>query len=285
MVTEAWPVQTESPSRANTQNAAALSNSIFFVARRRDESSTGRFEIDVEPELHRIAQERVASLWAEGSGIGGANLLMAAVGAGLRAYTKFESVEYANGEPMQAERYIREVERVVLDVILDKIFGLRGSVVASVDPVSRFYILWRFTFRELCVDGGNVYVFCYPQGIEIDGPSGISGLPPSLVEKTGGKFRVRSYEERGADKNLGMRTDDKSASLIDSLHRLLWLVGKPTIRDPRFSQGFQAKHGATQTGSPGAVRPISWTRHRSGCDSQQGDSPPRKSHCKLAKRG
>lgn len=223
-VTEAWPVQTESPSRANTQGAAALSNSIFFVARKRDESLTGRFEIDVEPELHRIVQERVTSLWDEGNGIGGANLLMAAVGAGLRAYTKFESVEYANGEPMQTESYIQEVERVVLDTILDKIFGLHGSMVAAIDPASRFYILWRFTFHESYVDGGNAYVFCQPQGVEIDGPSGISGSSPSLVEKNGGKFRVRSYEERGNNENLGTRIGDKSAPLIDSLHRLIWLV-------------------------------------------------------------
>ena len=49
---------------------------------------------------------------------------MAAVGAGLRAYTKFGSVEYANGEAMPAEQYLREVEGVVLDVMLDEIFRL-----------------------------------------------------------------------------------------------------------------------------------------------------------------
>ncbi len=85
-VTEAWPVQTESRGRVNALGAAALSDSIFFVARRRDDTDTGQYETDVEPELHRIARERVTTLWAGGKGIGGADLLMAAVGAGLRAY-------------------------------------------------------------------------------------------------------------------------------------------------------------------------------------------------------
>ena len=145
-VTEAWPVQTESRSRMNTLGAAALSDSIFFVARRREESATGEYETGVEPELHRIARERVMTLWAGGKGIGGADLLMAAVGAGLRAYTKFGNVTYANGEPMPAEQYLREVEGVVLDVMLDEIFGLRGAAVGSVDSITRFYVLWRFTY-------------------------------------------------------------------------------------------------------------------------------------------
>ena len=81
-VTEAWPVQTESPTRTNALGAAALSDSIFFVARRREEAATGNYETQVEPLLHDIARERVRTLWNEGKGIGGADLLMAAVGAG-----------------------------------------------------------------------------------------------------------------------------------------------------------------------------------------------------------
>lgn len=228
-VTEAWPIQTESRGRMNTLSAAALSDSIFFVARRREEAASGQYETDVEPELHRIARERVVTLWADGKGIGGADLLMAAVGAGLRAYTRFERVEYANGEPMPAERYLREVEGVVLDVMLDEIFGLKGSAVGSVDSITRFYVLWRFTYRESSIEAGDAYVFCYPQGIEIDGPLGISGSLPGLVEKHRTKFRVRNYEERGGDDELGIGADGQPAPLIDVLHRLLWLIdNRPT---------------------------------------------------------
>ena len=222
-VTEAWPVQTESRSRMNTLDAAALSDSIFFVARRREDAATGEYETDVEPDLHRIARERVVTLWDGGKGIGGADLLMAAVGAGLRAYTRFVKVEYANGEPMLAERYLREVEGVVLDVMLEEIFGLRGAAVGAVDSITRFYVLWRFTYRESSIEAGDAYVFCYPQGIEIDGPLGISGPPPSLVEKSGSKFHVRNYKQRGDDEKLGIVADGRPAPLIDVLHRLLWL--------------------------------------------------------------
>ena len=183
IVTEAWPVQTEARGRTNAQASAALSDSIFFVARRREEFRTGRYETEVEPQLHAIARERVKTLWAGGKGIGGADLLMAAVGAGLRAYTRFARVEYANGDLVPAERYLREVEGVVLDVILDEIFGLGGAAsVGSIDSITRFYVLWRFTYRESSIEAGEAYVFCYPQGVEIDGPAGLSGPSPYLVD-------------------------------------------------------------------------------------------------------
>ena len=233
-VTEAWPVQTEARGRTNAMDTAALSDSIFFVARRREQTDTGQYETDVEPELHRIARERVTTLWAGGKGIGGADLLMAAVGAGLRAYTRFARVEYANGDPVPAERYLREVEGVVLDVMLDEIFGLRGAAVGAVDALTRFYILWRFTYRESSIEAGDAYVFCYPQGIEIDGPGGLSGPAPSLVEKSGSKFRVRTFEERGSEEELGSGLDDKRAPLIDVIHRLLWLLDHRPVNVQEF---------------------------------------------------
>ena len=238
-VTEAWPVQTESRGRVNALGAAALSDSIFFVARRRDDAATGQYETEVAPELRRIARERVTTLWAGGKGIGGADLLMAAVGAGLRAYTRFAKVEYANGEAVPAERYLREVEGVVLDVMLDEIFGLRGAAVASVDPLTRFYILWRFTYRESPIEAGDAYVFCYPQGIEMDGPDGVAGPAPALVEKVragsgGSKFRVRTFEERGGGDALGIGADGRPAPLVDVVHRLLWLLDRRPARVREF---------------------------------------------------
>lgn len=233
-VTEAWPVQTEARGRSNAVGAAALSDSIFFVARRREQSVVGQYESEVQPRLNEIARERVKTLWNGGQGIGGADLLMAAVGAGLRAYTRFSRVDYANGEPVSAEQYLRDVEGVVLDVMLDEIFGLRGSAVAAVDSITRFYILWRFTYGESAIEAGDAYVFCYPLGIEIDGPSGLAGSAPKLVEKIRSKFRVRNYSERGGDEALGLPENGKAAPLVDTLHRLLYLLDEQPGRVPEY---------------------------------------------------
>lgn len=81
-------------------------------------------------------RERVATLWADGKGIGGADLLMAAVGAGcVPTRTR---VEYANGEEVSAERYLQEVEGVVLDTMLEQVFGFSRAGVSGVDSFTRF---------------------------------------------------------------------------------------------------------------------------------------------------
>jgi len=222
-VTEAWPLNTERKSRLIAMDSAALTSSIFLVARKREGAKTGSYEDEVRPELERIVRERVESLWK--MGISGADLVIAAVGAGLRAFTKFSRVEYANGEEVPAERFLAEVEGVVLETLLEKIFGVTGSGVAAVDGPSRFYVLWRYAYKAAEMDAGEAIVFTYGQNVELDGQNGLSSGSRALVEKKKGKYRLLDFSERGDDEKLGMPKDDgKSAPLIDILHRILWLV-------------------------------------------------------------
>jgi len=223
IVTEAWPLDTEKPGRLRAQESAALASSIFLVARKRESTQTGSYEDEVRPELERIVRERVDTLWK--MGITGADLVIAAVGAGLRAFTRFAKVEYANGEEVPAEKFLAEVEGVVLETLLEKIFGVVGSSVAAVDGPSRFYVLWRYTFKAAEMDAGEAIVFTYGQNVELDGQNGLSTGNRALVEKKKGKYRLRDFTDRGDDEKLGMPKDDgTSAPLIDVLHRILWLV-------------------------------------------------------------
>ena len=87
----------------------------------------------MRPELERTVRERVETLWDQG--ISGADLVIACVGAGLRAFTRFARVEYANGEEVPAERFLTEVETVVLDSILARLskeVGGKGNGLAGV---------------------------------------------------------------------------------------------------------------------------------------------------------
>jgi len=222
-VTEAWPFDTEMKTRLRGMDSAALASSIFLIARKREGALTGSYEDEVRSELERIVRERVDSLWK--MGITGADLVIAAVGAGLRAFTRFSRVEYANGEEVPAEKFLAEVEGVVLETLLEKIFGVSGSGVAAVDGPSRFYVLWRYTYKAVEMDAGEAIVFTYGQNVELDGQNGLSSGSHALVEKKKGKYRLRDFAERGEDEKLGLPKDDgKAAPLIDVLHRILWLV-------------------------------------------------------------
>ncbi|MBI3850445.1 MAG: DUF1156 domain-containing protein [Verrucomicrobia bacterium] len=232
-VVEAWPLDTEFGGRLMAMDSAALASSIFLIARKRDGAKTGSYEDEIRPELEQIVRERVETLWR--MGITGADLIIAAVGAGLRAFTRFARVEYANGEEVPAEKFLGEVESVVLETLLEKIFGVASSRVAAVDGPSRFYVLWRYAYRTAELDAGEAIVFTYGQPVELEGADGLANGTLSLVEKKKGKYRLRDYTERGPLEKLGLPNDEgKPAPLLDSLHRLLWLMENEPRKLPTF---------------------------------------------------
>ncbi len=230
IVTEAWPLDTEMRTRLRGMESSALASSIFLVARKREaEAGVGSYETDVRPELEGIVRERVGALWE--MGISGADLVISAVGAGLKAYTAFDSVEFANGEEVPAERFLTEVETVVLETILARLSkevggnGSRSHGLGGVDPATRFYILWRYTYRLSELDAGEAIIFANGTHVELDGQHGLCAGARALVEKKKSKSRLRDYSERGDDEKLGMSAENgQAAPLVDVLHRILWLM-------------------------------------------------------------
>lgn len=236
-VLEAWPLDTEMAGgmRAGT---ASLASSIFLVARKRDGASVGSYQEVVRPELDQIVRERVATLWE--LGISGADLVIACVGAGLRAFTRFARVDYANGEEVPAERFLTEVETVVLETILARLskeVGGNGGRygLAGLDSATRFYVLWRYTYKGADLDAGEAIVFANGTHVELDGAQGLSSGARALAAKYKGKYSLLDYTARGDDAALGMPSEDNQpAPLIDVLHRLLWLMERHPSTIPGF---------------------------------------------------
>lgn len=225
-LTEAWPLDTEATGGRKKVDKAMLASSIFLIARRRSVTAgTGSYDELVRPELDRIVRERVETLWD--MGIAGADLVIACVGAGLRAFTKYEKVEYANGEEVPAGKFLAEVETVVLDTMLGKLSGavVGGGNVSAVDNESRFYVLWRFVYKAAELEAGEAIIFANGTHVELDGKGGISDGRDALVEKKKAKYRLRDFTERGENAALGLPDESgKPAPLIDALHRILWLM-------------------------------------------------------------
>jgi putative DNA methylase len=237
-VMEAWPLDTEKAGRVIAQDAAALASSIFLVARKRHGAGTGNYEEHVRSELEELVRERVETLWD--MGISGADLVIACVGAGLRAFTRFSRVEYANGEEVPAERFLTEVETVVLETILARLSKEVGGKssrysLAGLDPATRFYILWRYTYGATDLDAGEAIVFANGTHVELDAHGGLTSGHLALVEKKKSRYRLRDFTERGDDEQLGKPSEGgQSAPLIDILHRALWLMEKRPLELPAY---------------------------------------------------
>ncbi len=239
IVTEAWPLDTEKPGRLVAQDSAALASSIFLVARKRTQlSKTGSYDMDMVPELGSIVRERVETLWE--MGVSGADLVIACVGAGLSAFTKYARVEYGNGEEVPAGRFLAEVETVVLETILGKLSKTVGeknsrASLAGLDPPTRFYVLWRYTYKAADLDAGEAIIFANGTHVELEGLHGLSYGSRSLVEKKKGNYSLLDYSKRGDDAKLGLPSEDgQPAPLIDALHRLLWLMERHPSGIPEF---------------------------------------------------
>ena len=58
----------------------------------------------------------------------GSDLVIATIGAGLRAFTRHSKVELANGEDVPVETFLDEAQSRVLNAILSKVYGLADGV-------------------------------------------------------------------------------------------------------------------------------------------------------------
>ncbi len=222
VVTEAWPLDTEMPDRAGQMNTAHLATSIFIVARKRESEETGDYLRQVRPQLQAILAERVKTLF--GLGVSGSDLIIASLGAGLRAYTQFAKVELPNGDELSEAAFLDETQREVLEIVLAQVLHCDRHGVGAVDKPTQFYVLGRFEYGEEPVDFGEVNVLAKGVGVEVDGTRGMHPDSPPLVKISKSEVTLLSYTKRGADEALGALANGVGAPLIDVLHRLLWLA-------------------------------------------------------------
>jgi putative DNA methylase len=212
-ITEAWPLDTEMPERSRGQNSAALASSIFLVAQKRDAHVGVGFESDVMAELDGIIAERLARL--QQLGVSGSDLVIATVGAGLRALTRYERVEQDNGEPLPAERFLAVVQGRVLDAI----FG----ALAGADSETRYYVAAQYSYGYAAVPFDEANNLARMTGADLDSSHGLTGGRNPLVLKQGSTVALRDFEDRGDDPELGIPMEGNGRpSLLDVAHGVLW---------------------------------------------------------------
>ncbi|HYU74956.1 MAG TPA: hypothetical protein VEL31_19995, partial [Ktedonobacteraceae bacterium] len=275
VITEAWPLDTELKNRTAAHGTASLASSIFLIARRRENEETGDYVSQVRPQLASIIGERLDTLI--GAGVTGADLVIATLGAGLRAYTQFARVEMPNGDEMDAATYLGEVEREVAQHVLQRLLGSteegearedKGLLVAAVDIVTRFYVTGRFFYGESAAPFDDVNLLARGMGVELDGPRGLTQGKKGLAKKEKDTVQLRDYRARGDDEHLGMLSESGNpAPLIDVLQRLLWLQDEqpnevqdflmkthPHIEQLRMVAQALAGHALAPAGSNGSTK-------------------------------
>jgi len=89
VISAAWPINTEIQSRLRANESAALTSSIYIVARKIQRIPT-RFYNEVKSELKTHLNKRLERLWKED--ITGADYFIAAMGSAIEVFDKYEKI-------------------------------------------------------------------------------------------------------------------------------------------------------------------------------------------------
>src|SRR5581483_9770351 len=151
-VTGSWPLDTERPGRLREQNSAALASSVHIVCRPRPERAGIGSWREVRPEIERRVGEWLPRLASEG--IEGADAIFACLGPALEAYSRYERVETAAGEPVplsppvddpEAPALLPTVWAAVARTALAMLF--EGAEAEGFEEDARLTALWLWTLK------------------------------------------------------------------------------------------------------------------------------------------
>jgi adenine-specific DNA methylase len=212
-VTASWPIDTESKTRMGAQGTASLASSVTMICRHRESGMTIGLWDDVRAELQVVAKERLDFFWSQG--IRGADFFISAIGPALSVFGKYERVTKLSGEEVAVGQFLDEVRGLVTNYALAKI--LKTAQTATIDPESRFYVVWKWAYGDGKTPAGESFVLAQALGTKTESMWDRTGV----LEKSGENVAMVPVAKRMKVKDLGEPAADGSpASLIDVLHRL-----------------------------------------------------------------
>jgi len=216
-LTASWPIKTEMQARLRAIDSATLTSSIYMVCRKRTTKEIGEFP-NIKREIDQRVREKLDEFWA--AGIRGADFFMSAIGPAVEVFGRYESVEKLSGEKVEVKELLDYVERVVSEFALERILG--STELGGVDPETRFYLLWRWTYGNARVSFDEARKLATAVGAELTALWGEG----RFVKKEKEFVRVLSPKEREKDKKFANQIGFNT--MVDALHRacLYWERGE-----------------------------------------------------------
>jgi putative DNA methylase len=147
IVTASWPIDTERTVRLRAMGSAALGSSIHLVCRPRNSvngSMQGEQVGDWRDVLHELPvriHEWMPRLADEG--IVGADAIFACLGPALEIYSRYSTVEKANGEKIELTEYLVYVWAAVAKEALAMVF--KGADASGFEEDARLTAMWLWT--------------------------------------------------------------------------------------------------------------------------------------------
>ena len=211
IVTASWPIDTEMKQKVNAHGTASLMSSIYLVVRKIEQIETGWFN-EVREEIKNHLHKRLEELWKVG--VSGPDYFISAIGSSIEIFGKYKKIMDYEGNVIRADKLLEFVREVVTDYAVHQI--LHNGVAGELSPLSRFYVLWRWSYGEALVPFDDARKLAQSTGIDLS-----SEWNKGFIKKEKEFIRVLGPQDR----SLEEIRDPKE--LIDVLHiaLILWEKG------------------------------------------------------------
>jgi len=189
-LTASWPVHTEMQSRLTAKETAALASSIYMVCRKRLNPEVS-FYNEIKPQIEKRIHEKLDQFWNEG--ISGSDFFISAIGPAVEVFGKYAKVEKLSGEVVSVKELLEYVRQVVSEYALSKI--LKTPQLGGVDQMTRFYLVWRWTYNSGKVPFDDARKLSAAIGINIEQ----HWIPGGMIVKDKEWIEVKGPVERRTD--------------------------------------------------------------------------------------
>ena len=212
VVTASWPIDTEMKARLRAKESAALASSIYFVCRKMERKETGWLN-EVKEEIRNHIHRKLETLWEEG--ISGSDYFISAIGSAIEIFGKYKKVMDYEGNEITAGKLLEYVREIVTDYAVRQI--LHNGIAGELSPLTRFYLLWRWTYGEAKVHFDDARKLAQSTGVNLE-----KEWNRGFIKKEKEFIRVLGPQDRTLEE-IG-----ESGEMIDVLHRilLLWKAGR-----------------------------------------------------------
>jgi putative DNA methylase len=150
-VTGSWPIATESRNRLRAKESAALATSVHLISRPRPDDAPVGDWADVLRELPTRVRDWMERLQSEG--IRGADLVFACIGPALEIFSRYATVETAEGREVSLAEYLEKVWEVVGRSALEHVLGTAeanagNGAAGAVEEDARLTALFLWTLQS-----------------------------------------------------------------------------------------------------------------------------------------
>jgi len=217
-----WPLDTEMGTKFAGMTSAKLKTSVWMACTPRLEDAGQAFIGDVTEEMRPVIRNRLLYFWS--MGIRGADFFISAIGPALSVFGKHSRVLRPDGSQVTVREFLDLVRRESTQVALEQV--LQGADLGIVDPVTRQYVTWVWSYSRAPLDAGETIALCLATGADYHQAVRPGSIAVEVKEKSKKLVKLRTVRERGRqDEDLGEDSPARPAPLIDQLQRAAYLWG------------------------------------------------------------